>query len=516
MQRPIYQFQFASSFCCCTAQLVLCLALLLPVRANADPAALVQQWRAQNEQAIVDGFAQLLSIPNIASDTVNIRRNADYISGLFESRNFAVRLLEVSGSPPAVLAERLTPGSATTLMIYVHYDGQPVNAADWASDPWTPLLRDAPVEQGGKVIPLTAPFNPESRLFARSAGDDKAPIAALLAALDALDANGIPLAVNLKVFLEGEEEAGSPHLAEILAHHRDLLGADLWLFCDGPVHQSRRWQLSYGVRGSYGFNLTVYGPNRPLHSGHYGNWAPNPIMRLAELLTSMRDPAGNILIANYYEQIVPPNLAELEAIAAAPDVESELIKELGIVRPETADRLELAIMRPALNVRGIRSGDVGEQASNTLQTSATASIDLRLVPDQTPDFLHGVIEQHIRGQGYFIVYQDPTAQERAGHDRIARLEWENSGYPAYRAAMNLPIAQRVAAIVNELADGSLIQLPTGGGSLPLYLVDEAVGAPILILPIANHDNNQHGKDENLRLQNLWDAIEIYAAVLTGL
>jgi acetylornithine deacetylase/succinyl-diaminopimelate desuccinylase-like protein len=492
------------------------LALLVPVNSVADPAAIARQWRVQNEQAIVDGFAQLLSIPNVASDTVNIRRNADYISTLFASRDFAVRLLEVAGSPPAVLAERTTPGAATTLMIYVHYDGQPVNAADWASDPWTPVLRDAPVEQGGKIIPLTAPFSPESRLFARSAGDDKAPITALLAALDALDASGIPLAVNLKLFFEGEEEAGSPHLAEILNQYRDLLGADLWLFCDGPVHQSRRLQLSYGVRGSYGVNLTIYGPNRPLHSGHYGNWAPNPIMRLAELLTTMRDPSGNILIANYYDQVVPPSLAELEAIAAAPDVDQTMIRELGIVQAETDERLELAIMRPALNLRGIRSGAVGEQASNTIQTSATASIDLRLVPDQTPDFLRAAIEQHIRGQGYFIVHQDPSAEERASHERIARLEWEESGYPAYRAPMNLPIARKVASIVNELADGSLIQLPTMGGSLPLYLIDEAIGAPILILPIANHDNNQHGKDENLRLQNLWDAIEIYAAVLTGL
>jgi len=260
----------------------------------------------------------------------------------------------------------------------------------------------------------------------------------------------------------------------------------------------------------------VYGPNRPLHSGHYGNWAPNPIMRLAELLTSMRDPVGNILIAGYYDQVVPPSLAELEAIAAAPAVDDALIKELGLVQPETQDRLELAILRPALNVRGIRSGDVGEQARNSIQTSASASIDLRLVPDQTPDFLRGVTEQHIRAEGYYIVHQEPSAEERSSHERIARLDWENSGYPAYRAAMGLPIVQNVAAIVNELADGSLIQLPTMGGSLPLYLIDQAIGAPILILPIANHDNNQHGNDENLRLQNLWDAIGIYAAVLTGL
>lgn len=499
-----------------TPILSLCFSLALPLSLMGDPASVAHDWRVQNEQAIVDDFVKLLSIPNVASDAVNIRRNAEYLVGLLQPRGFAVRLLELADSPPVVFAERLTPGATTTLMIYIHYDGQPANAEDWASDPWTPILRDAPVEQGGTVIPLKAPFNPESRLFARSAGDDKAPIAALLAAVDALDAGGIPLTVNLKLFIEGEEEAGSPHLAQMLAEYRDILGADLWLFCDGPVHQSRLWQLSYGVRGSYGFGLTVYGPNRPLHSGHYGNWAPNPIMRLVDLISSMRDEAGNILIAGYEDQVVPPTLAELEAIAAAPGVDDSLIRELGIVHAETDDRLELALMRPALNLRGIRSGDVGDQARNSIPTSATASIGLRLVPDQTPDFLRQAIEQHISNQGYFIVHQAPTAEDRSSHDRIARVDWEDSGYPAYRAPMNLPIAQKVAGIVNELADGSLIQLPTMGGSLPLYLIDQAIGAPILILPIANHDNNQHGSDENLRLQNLWDAIGIYAAVLTGL
>ncbi len=481
-----------------------------------DAVGVARDWRVKHEQEIVDEFVALLSIPNVASDTVNIRSNAKHISGLLEKRNFEVRLLELEGSPPVVFAERSSPGASKTLMIYVHYDGQPANAANWASDPWTPVLRDAPVETGGKVIPLTAPFDPESRLFARSAGDDKAPIVALLAALDALDDSNIPLSVNLKLFLEGEEEAGSPHLADMLKKHRDVLDADLWLFCDGPVHQSRRLQLSYGVRGSYGFGMTVFGPNRPLHSGHYGNWAPNPIMRLMELISTMRDPAGNILIKGYDEQVLSPSLMELEALAAAPDVDTQLIRELGIGQPETEDRLEQAIMRPAFNLRGIRSGDVGASARNSIQTSATASIGLRLVPAQTPDFLHEVIEQHIRKQGYYIIYQTPTAADRSEHENLVMLDWKESGYPAYRAPMDLPIAQKVASLVNEIADGSLIQLPTMGGSLPLYLIDEATAAPVLILPIANHDNNQHGSDENLRLQNLWDAIEIYASVITGL
>jgi len=476
----------------------------------------VRQWREAHEQQIVDDFADLLSIPNVASDTVNIRRNADYIGGLLNARGFEVRLLEAGRSPPAVFAERRTAGAEKTLMIYVHYDGQPVNPDDWASDPWKPVMRDGLVEQGGQIVPMTAPFDPEWRLFGRSAGDDKAPIVALNAALDALDAAGIGLSVNLKLFLDGEEEAGSPHLSEMLSAHRDLLGADLWLFCDGPVHQSRRWQLSYGVRGSFGFGLTVFGPNRPLHSGHYGNWAPNPIVRLTGLIGSMRDQQGNILIDGYDDQVIPPTLLEMEAIESAPSVEEGLIRELGIGRPETTERVEMAIMRPALNLRGIRSGDVGDQARNSIQTSATASIGLRLVPAQTPDHLREVIEQHIGGQGYLVVHDEPTAEQRAAHERIALLDWSEAGYPAYRAPFDLPIAKSIADIMNQLGDDSLIQLPTMGGSLPLYLIDEAVGAPILILPIANHDNNQHGKDENLRLQNLWDAIEIYAAMLTNL
>jgi acetylornithine deacetylase/succinyl-diaminopimelate desuccinylase-like protein len=492
------------------------LCLLFPTTMQADAAAVAREWRIAHEQEIVDGFAELLGIPNVASDQANIRRNAEHLKGLLEPRGFAARLLEVEGSPPAVFALRKSPGADTTLLIYVHYDGQPANPADWASDPWTPVLRDALVEQGGRMIPMTAPFDPEARIFARSAGDDKAPIAALLAALDALDAAGEPLSVNLKLFLEGEEEAGSPHLRAMLTQHRDLLDADLWLFCDGPVHQSRRLQLSYGVRGAFGFGLTVFGPNRPLHSGHYGNWAPNPIGRLLELIASMRDGAGHIRVAGYHEQVVPPSQMELAAVAAAPEVDRQLIRELGIGRPETNERLELAILRPALNLRGIRSGDVGAQARNSIPTEATASIGLRLVPAQTPEHLRAAIERHIRGQGYHIVYALPTPPERAAFERIALLDWSEAGYPAYRAPMDLPIAQRVAAIVDELAGGKLIQLPTMGGSLPLYLVHEVVGAPILILPIANHDNNQHGANENLRLQNLWDAIEIYAAVISEL
>ena len=495
----------------------LALAVLPPLPIAADPASAAEQvrtWRQAHEQQIIDDFAELLSIPNVASDAANIRRNAEHIAGLLQPRGFEVRLLEADGAPPVVFAER-SAGADRTLMIYAHYDGQPVDPAEWASDPWTPVLRDGPVELGGQSVPMRAPFDPEWRIFARSAGDDKAPIIALAAALDALDAAGTAPSVNLKLFLDGAEEAGSPHLRQILSAHGDLLAADLWLFCDGPVHQSRGWQLVHGVRGATGFDLTVFGPNRPLHSGHYGNWAPNPIARLLELIGSMRGPDGRILIDGFNDQVEPPTLGELAAIESAPRMDEQLVADLGIGRPETDERLELAIMRPALNLRGIRSGGVGAEAANSIPTRATASIGLRLVPGQTPAFLREAVERHVLAQGYLLVSGEPTPEQRAAHERIARLDWE-SGYPAYRAPLDLPVAQSVARILDQLRDEELIRLPTMGGSLPIYVIEEATGAPVLILPIANHDNNQHGKNENLRLQNLWDAIEIYAAVITNL
>jgi acetylornithine deacetylase/succinyl-diaminopimelate desuccinylase-like protein len=496
------------------------LALVFPYTgdAGADPTAdMVSAWRQSHEQQIVDQFARLLKIPNVASDKASIRKNADFISTLLTDAGLQVQLLELEGSNPVVFAEKAVEGASKTVMIYIHYDGQPVNPDNWASDPWIPVMRTDMVEKGGSEVPMKAPFDPEWRIFGRSAGDDKAPIIALTSALKALADSGIEPAVNLKLFLEGEEEAGSPNLRRMLEKHKDKLDADLWLFCDGPAHQSRRWQLVYGVRGTYGFNLTVYGPNRPLHSGHYGNWAPNPIMLLTGLINSMRDTQGNILVEGYNKQVVPLSAAEQAAIAASPRMDQLLAIDLGIGLPETTDRIELAISRPAMNIRGISGGDVGAKARNAIQPSASASIGLRLVPAQTPDYLQDVIEKHIRSQGFFITHEGPTATERSEHNRIARIDWSSSGgYPAYRAPFDDPLAMRISALLNKLSDGMLIQTPTMGGSLPLYVVEDVLKTPILILPVANHDNNQHGANENLRLQNLWDAIDIYAAVLTGL
>src|SRR5881392_3346232 len=279
--------------------------LLLPH--DSTLRARVAAWRAAREAAIIREFVELLAIPNLASDSGPIRRNAAAIVRMLKRRGVTARLLEAPGAPPAVFGERASPGATRTVMLYAHYDGQPVDTAQWATPPWRPMLRDKALADGGTAIPFPADgarLDPESRIYARSAGDDKVSILAIVWALDALQALGVRPSVNLKFFFEGEEEAGSDHLRDMLTRHANLLKADLLLVGDGPVHQTRRPQLTFGVRGVVGVQLTVYGPIRPLHSGHYGNWAPNPAMELAQLLASMKDATGHVTIPGWYDDVV--------------------------------------------------------------------------------------------------------------------------------------------------------------------------------------------------------------------
>ena len=340
----------------------------------------------------------------------------------------------------------------------------------------------------------------EARIYARSASDDKAPIMAMLAALDALKAIRAAPSVNLKFVFEGEEEAGSPHLGAYFDRYPKELSADAWLLCDGPVHQSRHMQLYFGARGVTDLDLTVYGPLRPLHSGHYGNWAPNPIVTLTHLVDSMRDTEGEILISGFYDDVTPLTDVERDALAGRTEGEGKSLNEL--------------ILQPALNLRGISGGHVGNQASNAISTEAEASIDFRLVPAQTPGKVRERVERHIAAQSFFIVHDMPDAETRMAHPNVIRLLW-GSGYPASRTSMDLPISHRVANVLSEATGVSPYMLPSLGGSVPMYLFQRG-GIPVVGFPIVNHDNNQHAANENVRIQNLWDGIEMFAALFTNL
>src|SRR6266404_688020 len=218
-----------------------------------NPAArAARQWREQHERGIVDEFVTLLAIPNIAADRTNIQRNAETIAAMMQKRGIASKLVTVPGANPVVVGEMKTPGATRTIVFYAHYDGQPLDPKEWATPPFMPTLRSQSLEKDGQVIPLPdagKPFDPEWRIYARSASDDKAPIITMTSALDAIRAAGLRLKSNIKFVFEGEEEAGSIHLEKILAANKALFSGDVWLICDGPVHQTRRQLVAFGARG---------------------------------------------------------------------------------------------------------------------------------------------------------------------------------------------------------------------------------------------------------------------------
>lgn len=476
-----------------------------------------QDWRAANGAKLLQDFAALLALPNDANDAKNIRKNADYISDLFSARGFDMALLEVDDAPPLIYGSLQTPGATRTIAIYVHYDGQPTEDAKWTHPPFEPTLYSRAMTEGGAPIafPETGDaIDDEWRLYARSAGDDKAPIPALLAALDALSGAEVALTSNIKLIFDGEEEAGSGHLDDYLGAHREKFSdVDLWLFCDGPTHQSRRAQLVFGVRGVTGLEVTVYGPNRGLHSGHYGNWAPGPGWRLANLLASMKDEKDRVRIKNFYQSVDPLTDADRAAIAAAPAIDDDLRETFGLAATEAKGApLGERIALPALNLKGLKSAEVGDKARNIIPPSATASIGLRLVKGNEPADMLDLVEAHIERQGYYIVREDPDAETRATYPLIAKVV-RSGGYPAVRSPMDDPATAPLIDALRRAAP-DLILTPTLGGSLPLYMFEEVSDAPIVILPIANFDNNQHAADENIRIGNLFYGIDAYAAVLT--
>lgn len=499
----------------------LLLALSLVTAMGQSPTATaVREYRFANEYKLLNEFVSLLSIPNVASDTANIDLNARHIVGMMQKNGLNPRLLTAADKsvPPVVYGEFLVPGAKQTLILYAHYDGQPTDPGQWTGiEPWVPTLFSGPMEKGGNKIAFPKAgdkVEPEWRLYARSASDDKAGVFAILKAFEALRAKNITPTVNLKFFFEGEEEAGSPNLREILAKHKDLLKADAFIVCDGPVHQSGRKQVVFGVRGDVNADLTVYGANRPLHSGHYGNWSPSPALTLAKLLASMKDDRGNITVKGWADDVEPFGPVELKALGEAPKYDDELKRQIGISYTEGGGKTLLELINlPSLNINGFKSGDVGDLARNVIPTTATAVLDLRLVKGN--DHLRQVakLRKHIESQGFYVIDRDPTAEERLKYPFIANFTIRSGGYNAERTRMDLPISFRVMDAVQAASTEPIVKMPSLGGSLPLSIISETLNVPTITVPIANHDNNQHAENENIRLQNLWDGIEVFASLM---
>jgi acetylornithine deacetylase/succinyl-diaminopimelate desuccinylase-like protein len=484
-----------------------------------NPVEAARVYVESHRAEIVAELREFVAIPNVASDELNIRRNAEALASMMERRGIATRVLE-TGGPPVVYGEIGDP-SLPTVLFYCHYDGQPANPAEWEQDnPWTPILRTESMEAGGQILAdwpePGGVVNSDWRVYARGASDDKAPIIALLHMLDAWREADISPPNRVKFLFEGEEEAGSPHLGELVRQNRGLFAADLVVMADGPIHPSRSPTADFGLRGFAGATLTMYGPIVALHSGHYGNWAPNPALRLAQLLATMKGPNGEILVEDWEDDVVQFGPEERAALDTYPhdDETRRLQLQLGSVEGTGETRLE-RVSRPSLNVQGFQSLFVGAMSRNAVPDVAIAELDLRLVSGNDPARQVEKLVRHIERQGYTVVREEPDSATRVNTPRLIRVEG-GSGYPAGRTPLSSPAAQGLMVALERVGLGEPVISPTMGGSGPAWVYTEILGAPFVVVPTVNHDNNQHAKNENVRLGHVFRAVEILAATASAM
>jgi len=478
----------------------------------------IRSYRLKNEAAIYNDFISFLQIPNVATDTVNIRKNADFLVQKMNTIGISkVQLLEGQDQyvPPVVYGEIQVPGATKTVIFYAHYDGQPVNPATWAKGlhPFKPQLLNGRFDENASAQSPSFPLNEDWRIYGRGSSDDKGGVMAILNAYTAIKQSGISFPYNIKFFFEGEEEQGSPHMAQILEKNKSLLQSDLWVICDGPVHQSGYKQIVFGARGDAHLTLKVFGPKNPLHSGHYGNWVPNPVMTLVKLLASMKDDKGYVTVKGFYDDVTPLSALEKKSLTNVPNVEQDLRKRIGFIKEDMNGKsLNEAINLPSLNINGIESSNIGTIQANVIPISATAVIDLRLVLGNDWKRQQQKVIDHIVQQGFYVTEKAPTDEERMKYPKIVQVT-KGVGNNAQRTSMDWPFAQKIVAAVQQTTKDPVLQIPTLGGSLPVDDLVKVLKAKFLIVPIANADNNQHAENENIRIKNFREGIDMIASIM---
>lgn len=469
----------------------------------------------QGLRDMIDDLRDFVALPNNGLNRSDIEKNLTWLKDVFKKMDMVGKVLATEGNP-LFFAEKIIDKDLPTVLFYMHVDGQPVDPSKWDQEnPYNVVLKHQ-FNQRWEPIDwknLDGPIDRDWRLFGRSAADDKAPIIAFIHAYRQMKARSLLPALNIKVIIDAEEEMGSQSLPAAVDQYKDLLAADVLIINDGPVHISGKPTLIFGCRGNMRVDLTVYGPALPQHSGHFGNYAPNPVFRLAHLLSSMKDKLGRVTIDGYYDGI---NISEAdqEILNAVPDNETQIRDLLQIAEPEQVGRnYQASLQYPSLNARGLASGWVGNQARTIVPDHATVAIDIRLVPESNPDSLVNKIKRHIRSEGFHIVDHEPTKEERLAHAKIVFLNYGQATLP-FRTEMNSKEGIWLAQTLLKQYGETPIKIRMMGGTVPIASFVTKMQIPAIIVPMVNADNNQHSPNENMRLGHLQNAKEIFLAILT--
>lgn len=499
--------------------LTLGVCVFLPLQANAASSS-IDTLATKHASANYKEFVEFLAIPNDSVVPADIQKNVGWLEQAFQKRGFQTKQLSNNGKP-MLYAE--LPGAdpeKKTVLLYAHLDGQSVTPQQWQQkSPWDAALKQKNAKGEWEAVPLDKLYgdqiDPEWRLFARSSSDDKGPIMMLLTAIDALKETGQKPSVNVKVILDSEEEKGSPSLGAIIQQNADLLKSDALLVLDGPMHQTNKPTLVFGNRGVALATVTVFGAKQGLHSGHFGNYAANPAMRLAQLLASMKDENGRVTIPGYYDSVKIDTDAE-KIMAAVPDDETALRKRLGIAQAEKVGKnYQEALQYPSLNIRGMAAGDVGAKARTIIPESAVAELDLRTVPETPPEQLIGMLKKHIETHGYHLIQGTPTDEERAKYDKLASVTSEevSASSSAARTDMQSAVGEWLYRSYKATYGEEPVRIRMMGGTVPTGSAVEALKVPFVIVPLVNADNNQHSYDENLRVGNFVSGVKGLIGIL---
>lgn len=463
----------------------------------------------------IPSYLELLSIPCDANYPDDIEKNVQWSEKNFSQRGFTTKRIETP-TVPLVLAEKTFGNSeqAKTLLVYLQMDGQPVDTNYWNQpDPFIPVFKTKSPSGKWEIVEdydYVNGFDDEVRIFARATSDAKGPVMMFLQALDMLESENKNPNFRLKVIMDFEEELGSPNLPAAVNAHKEDLAADYLIILDGPQHTSGRPTLAFGARGIATVTLTTYGPVFPQHSGHYGNYLTNPALELSKLLAGMKDDNGKVILEGYYDGIEITDEIR-KVLASVPDNEELLLAKMGTrEHDKIAPTLQEALQYPSLNIRGMQSGWVGEEARTIVPSSATAELDLRLVLESDPAKLISIIKNYIEDRGYTVIDHTPTSNDRKVYPKICQMNSIIS-YQAFRTPIDSPVGQWLkSGLANAFGDSdSIVMIRTHGGSIPISPFVNTLDVPAVIVPTVNYDNNQHSPNENIRLGHYRDGIKAF-------
>ena len=463
----------------------------------------------------IEELREFVAIPNDALDHADINRNISWLTRKFNKRGFNSSVLPTEGES-LFFAALPMDDEKPTILFYMHFDGQSVDPSKWdQADPYQVVLKstDGDNWKSESFENLSEEIKYDWRLFGRSTSDDKGPIIMFLNALDLLKADNVEIPFNIKVILDGEEERGSKPLPKAVKEYRELLEADFLVISDGPLHPSLNPTIVFGCRGITTMSITTFGPIKHQHSGHYGNYAPNPGFQLAQLLAGMKDSQGRVLIKGYYEGIQLDGVTD-EVLKSVPDDLTAINANLGIKTPEKVGGFyQEALQYPSLNIRGLGSGWVGDKARTIVPSSATAELDLRLVPETDGLRLKKLVKDHIRAQGYHITDTEPNTEMRMQFDKIAMIT-ERGVTDAFRTDLMNPYGLYLADLLQMTFDKEVVKIRIMGGTVPIAPFVNELRIPAFILPLVNPDNNQHSPNENLRIGQIAYGIKVFYGLLS--